>query len=107
MTTRTKTTNVTWTVTDLKGAHESLVDTHHGTGVVELTTVVRCREQSHQLALGKELIAVFNHLSDSHTDHTQYPHVKPGCLQIQPNQFPRDIQDTHTRLTALFPGLPR
>ena len=93
-------------MTDLKGAHESLIDTHHGTGVVELTAVVRCREQSHQLALGKELIAVFNHLSDSHTDHTQYPHVKPGCLQIQPNQFPRDIQDTHTRLTALFPGLP-
>lgn len=32
---------------DLKGAHERLVDRHHGTGVVELATVVGRREERH------------------------------------------------------------
>ena len=46
----------------LEGAHQSLINTHHGTSVVKLATVVRSREQRHELALGKELIAVFYHL---------------------------------------------
>jgi len=53
----------------LEGTHQRLVNTHHGAGVVKLSTVVRRREQRHQLTLGKELIAVFYHLSIKQTTH--------------------------------------
>ena len=49
---------------DLEGAHERLVDGHHGTGVVELAAVVGRREESDQLALREELVAVLHHLAD-------------------------------------------
>jgi len=60
-------------VVDLERTHQRLIDTHHGAGVVELSAVVRRREQSHQLTLGKELIAVLNHLSITPTTHTVTP----------------------------------
>lgn len=47
---------------DLEGAHQSIVDTHHGASVVELTTVVGCREDGDQLSSGKELVTILNHL---------------------------------------------
>jgi len=50
---------------DLEGAHESLVDAHHGAGVVELTAVVGGREKGDQLPLGEELVAVLNDLVGS------------------------------------------
>jgi len=53
--------------TNLEGAHQRLINTHHRAGVVKLSAVVWCREQSYQLTLGKEFIAVFYHLSTTHT----------------------------------------
>jgi len=47
---------------DLEGAHEGLVDGHHGTGVVELATVVGRRKKRDQLSLGEEFVAVLHHL---------------------------------------------
>ena len=40
---------------NLEGAHERVVDGHHGTGVVELSAVVRGREDGNELSSGKEL----------------------------------------------------
>jgi len=47
---------------DLEGAHEGLINTHHRASVVELTAVVGSREQSHELPLGKELVAILHNL---------------------------------------------
>mmetsp|Transcript_46438 Transcript_46438/g.94613 ORF Transcript_46438/g.94613 Transcript_46438/m.94613 type:complete len:335 (-) Transcript_46438:226-1230(-) len=47
---------------DLERAHQSLVNTHHGTSVVELAAIVRRRKESNQLALGEELVTVLHHL---------------------------------------------
>jgi len=58
-----------WTY--LEGAHQCLIDTHHGAGIVKLAAVVRCWEQSHQLPLRKELVAVFYHLSITRTTQMQ------------------------------------
>ena len=44
---------------NLEGAHEFLVDGHHGSGIVDATVVGR-REQRHQLTLGEELVTVIN-----------------------------------------------
>lgn len=44
---------------NLEAAHESIVDRHHSTGIIEFAAVVRGREKSHKLSLGKELIPVF------------------------------------------------
>lgn len=51
----------------LEGAHQGFIHAHHAAGVVELSAVVWSREQSHQLPLGKELIAIFYHLGASDT----------------------------------------
>jgi len=48
--------------TNLEGAEQTLVDAHHGTGVVELATVVGGTEESDKLALGEELITVLDNL---------------------------------------------
>ena len=48
--------------TDLKRAHECFIDGHHASCIVELPTVVGGWEQSDQLSLGKELVAIFNNL---------------------------------------------
>lgn len=47
---------------NLERAEQALVDAHHGTSIVEFTTVVGGAEERHQLALGEELIAVLNNL---------------------------------------------
>lgn len=47
---------------DLEGAHQSLIDTHHGTGVVKLSAVVGGREERDELALGKELVSLLDDL---------------------------------------------
>lgn len=48
--------------TNLEGTQQTLVDTHHCSGIVELSTVVGGTEQSNQLALREELVAVLNDL---------------------------------------------
>lgn len=48
--------------THLKGAHECLVYTHHGSSIVKLPTVVWCRKYCYKLPLSEELIAVFYNL---------------------------------------------
>jgi hypothetical protein len=50
------------TRTDLEGAHERVIDTHHGTSIVELAAVVGGGEDSHKLSLGEELVPVLHHL---------------------------------------------
>lgn len=48
--------------TNLERAQEALVNAHHGTGVVKLSAVVGRAEEGHQLALGEELVSVFDDL---------------------------------------------
>lgn len=43
----------------LERAEQTLVDAHHRTCIVKFTAVVGCAEQSHKLALGEKLVAVF------------------------------------------------
>ncbi len=49
-------------MTHLKRAHERLINTHHGARIFKLATVVGRREDCHQLPLGKEFIALLDHL---------------------------------------------
>ena len=46
----------------LEGAHQRLVNAHHGTRVVKFATVVRSAEDCDELPLCKELVAVLNNL---------------------------------------------
>lgn len=48
--------------TNLERAEQTLVDAHHGTRIVKLSAVVRCTKQGDELAFGKELVAIFDHL---------------------------------------------
>lgn len=47
---------------DLERAEQALVNAHHGSRIVEFTTVIGRAEQCHQLTLGEELVAVFDDL---------------------------------------------
>ncbi len=47
---------------DLERAHQRVVHAHHGTRVVELTTVVGRAEDGDQLALGEEFVTVLDDL---------------------------------------------
>lgn len=51
-----------WLCAHLERTHKSLINAHHSASVVKLSTVIRSWEQSHQLSLGKEFIAIFNNL---------------------------------------------
>lgn len=44
---------------NLERAEQTLIDAHHGTGIVEFSTIVGCTEKGHKLALGEELVTVF------------------------------------------------
>ena len=46
----------------LEGTKQRLVDAHHRAGVVELATVVWCREEGDQVSLREELVPVFDDL---------------------------------------------
>ena len=52
-------------ITNLERAKKTLIDAHHGTGIVELATVVGGAKQRDQLAFGKELVAIFDDLVSS------------------------------------------
>lgn len=47
---------------NLEGAQQALVDAHHGACVVELAAVVGRGEESHELALAEELVAILDDL---------------------------------------------
>lgn len=51
----------------LEGAHECLIDAHHGAGVVKLAAIVWGGEKRHQLPLRKEFVSILHHLNT----HTQ------------------------------------
>ena len=46
----------------LERAHQGLINSHHGTGIVKLAAIVGRREHRHQLPLGKELVAILHDL---------------------------------------------
>lgn len=46
----------------LEGAHQCLIYTHHGTSVIEFSTVVRGWEYCYELAVSEKLISIFNNL---------------------------------------------
>ena len=47
---------------DLERTHQSVIDTHHSTSIVKLSTVVGSREDGDELSLGEELISVLDNL---------------------------------------------
>jgi hypothetical protein len=47
---------------DLEGTEQALVNAHHGTCVVELSTVIGRAEQSDKLSLGEEFVSILNDL---------------------------------------------
>lgn len=48
--------------THLERAQKGFIDTHHSTRIIELSTIIWCGEERHQLSLRKELVSVFNDL---------------------------------------------
>lgn len=50
---------------NLETAHESLIDGHQSTGVVEFTAVVYGTENSDELSVSKEFVAIINDLMSS------------------------------------------
>jgi len=46
----------------LERAQQALIYAHHGSGIVELPTVIRCAKQGDELTLREELISVLHHL---------------------------------------------
>ena len=50
----------------LEGAHEVLVHSHHGPGVVELSAIVGRTKDGDELPLAEELVAVLNDLVRAH-----------------------------------------
>lgn len=64
-----RTAGTTWLkpeeITNLERAKETLIDAHHGTGIVKLATVVGGAKQRDQLAFRKELVAIFDDLVSS------------------------------------------
>ena len=49
---------------NLKGAHQRLVNAHHCPRIVELSTVVRCTKNRHQLPPREELVAILHDLGE-------------------------------------------
>jgi hypothetical protein len=50
---------------NLETAHQSIVNAHHGTGIVEFTAIVGSGEESDELSLGEKLVAIFDDLVSS------------------------------------------
>ena len=49
---------------NLKGAHQRLINAHHCPRIVELSTVVRCTKNRHQLPPREELVAILHDLGE-------------------------------------------
>ena len=54
---------------DLEGAHQSLVNRHHGAGIVEFAAVIRRRKECHQLPFGEKLVAILHDLFPTSTNN--------------------------------------
>ena len=81
----------------MEGARQIFLDAHHGSAVVELSTVVRRREDCDELLLGEELIAVLNDLMSA-TDEIQlvFPQKRKDDLLTE------DIADSSFGLAPHF-----
>lgn len=70
--------------TNLEGAEKCLIYTHHGTSIVEFTTVVGGRKECHQMSLRKEFVSVFD---DLRTMRTRYSNMgRASYLMCSANQ---------------------
>lgn len=49
----------------LERTQQTLVDAHHSTSIIKLSTVVGSAEEGHELALREEFVAIFNDLMRS------------------------------------------
>ena len=67
---------------DSEAAHEVVVDRHNGAGVVELSAVVRCGKESHQLPVCLELVAIFHHLAESADVFTASTHATTASAKV-------------------------
>lgn len=47
---------------DLETTHQSIINRHKSSRVIEFSTIIRRREDCHKLFVCKELIAFFDHL---------------------------------------------
>lgn len=65
----------------LKRTHERVVDRHHPAGVVEFSAVIRCREQRHERAFGKELVSILDDLMSA-TNQIQIVTVQEFCDDV-------------------------
>lgn len=52
-------------MTHLEGAEQRFVHAHHRPRVVELATVIRCREECHQVSFSEKFVAIFDDLQGS------------------------------------------
>ena len=51
---------------NLKGTHQSVIHSHHGSSIVKLSTVVWSGEYSYQFTVSEELITIFDNLMCPH-----------------------------------------
>ena len=66
---------------NLKGPHQRIVNGHHGTGVVELPTIIGCGKECDEFTPGKEFVSVFNDLMSPNQE-----------IEIKPSQkLPHDV----------------
>lgn len=68
---------------DLEAAHESFINAHHGTGIIELSAVIRSREEGHKLTSGKEFVTVLNDLVGA-ADQVEVVLVEELCHDVRP-----------------------
>lgn len=66
---------------DLERAQQALIDAHHRTCIVKLAAVVGRREESDELALAEELVAVFDNLMGT-TDEVHVVFLKEARHNI-------------------------
>mmetsp|Transcript_76523 Transcript_76523/g.211814 ORF Transcript_76523/g.211814 Transcript_76523/m.211814 type:complete len:264 (-) Transcript_76523:157-948(-) len=66
----------------LERAIQIAADLHHRGGIVELSTVVRCREYGDKLAIAEELVAVLHHLVRA-ADEVQVVALEEGSNHVR------------------------
>lgn len=65
----------------LEGAHERLIHTHHGAGIVKLSAVVGSREQGDELPLCEKLVTIFHHLQTEEGALKPRACAAPACAR--------------------------
>ena len=79
---------------DLKRTHERLVNTHHGTRIIELSAIVGGRKESHKLSPSKELVSILYNLVST-ANQIQIVLVQ----ELSNNILPKGERDTPVVLT--------